>query len=245
MNYCIFILHIWRSIYKSGPNPSLPLSLVVSMHSLLVASINTFITWLAAHNQIIYFSVVIIIQRKDDHSNVKYEQLLETQSVKLTSRSGLQLYIQSRFDITKCKIRLKVWNDVKLEVNIKTGQDVDVDKTFDDINLNDNEEAIKTLSVLLKTRKIAVELSGFVKLIHWTKAGDDGKQFVQFSKIFTINQIEESNNFGSFYLNKCQNNDYIVSPLIENGEAIPNILSDVYMQHHYFKKVLEYKLKTE
>eukprot|EP01083_Nonionella_stella_P140227 429446_1 len=205
----------------------------------------------------------IIIQREDDphfnvlshfqHSSEEYkfmgnvyldrEQLLDKQRVQLLIRSAL--YIRNTHNGTKCQIPLTLVQDVKAEVNITTADDVDVDKTFGDLQLTNDKETVVSFTVPTKTRRITVTLTGFIKRIHSTQVGDAGKQFVSIDKAFTINDIENSNQFGSFHLNSCSNGDYVVSLLGKNGESIPNIVCDLTLTHHYFKDAFQYVLKTD
>eukprot|EP01084_Bolivina_argentea_P287488 493323_1 len=97
----------------------------------------------------------------------------------------------------------------------------------------------------LKTRSIKVKLNGFVKYVHSTKVGNAGRQFVSIDKTFNINKMEDTYKFGSFYLNKCENNEYFISLLGKNGEVIPNILCDVQLSHSYFKNKFTFTLKTD
>ena len=205
----------------------------------------------------------IIIQREDDptfnvlscfnHSKEKYscdfdifmdrEQLLEKQRVKILIRGAI--YIKSAIDSKKKQIPLSLLEDVKLNVNINTGQDVDVDKVFEDLKLKDAKETAVSFIVPTKTRKINLKLSGFIKLIHSTRTGESGKQSMEFNKTIEINHIEDTKKFGAFYLNKSENDDYVICLLGKNGEGISNILCDLQLQHRYFKKSFEYTLKSD
>eukprot|EP01083_Nonionella_stella_P096023 269721_1 len=205
----------------------------------------------------------IIIQREDDphfnvlshfqHSSEEYkfmgnvymdrEQLLDKHRVQLLIRSAL--YVRNTHNGTKCFVPLTLVQDVKLEVHITTADDVDVDKTFDDLQLTNDKETVVSFTVPTKSRRITVTLTGFIKRIHSTQVGDAGKQLVSINKTFTINDIENTNQFGSFHLNSCPNGDYIVSLLGKNGESIPNIVCDLTLTHHYFPDEFEYVLKTD
>eukprot|EP01083_Nonionella_stella_P069902 186637_1 len=205
----------------------------------------------------------IIIQREDDphfnvlshfkHSSEQYkfmgnvymdrEQLLEKQRVQLMVRCAA--YVVNKHDQTQCQIPLRLIQNVKLEVHITTGHDVDVDKTFDDLKLTNDKETVVSFDVPSKTRKIKVKLTGFIRRIHSTKVGDEGKQFVSIDRTFTINDIEHSKAFASFHLNARQNGDYIISLLGKNGEPVPNIVCALELKHHYFTQKFEYEAQTD
>eukprot|EP01084_Bolivina_argentea_P216417 367673_1 len=205
----------------------------------------------------------IIIQREDDpnfnvlshfnHSQEKYlfdcnifidrEQLLEKQKAIVLIRSCL--YIQSSVDNNiKRKISVKSLQNTQLQINISTGTDVDVDESFN-VQLKDEQETAISFIVPTKTRKINLKLSAFVRLIHSIKVGNEGMQFVAFDKTFIINDVDDTNKFGAFHLNKCENGDYIISLLGKNGEYIPNIVCNVNLYHTYFQKPLKHTLKTD
>eukprot|EP01084_Bolivina_argentea_P287487 493320_1 len=98
----------------------------------------------------------------------------------------------------------------------------------------------------LKTRSIKVKLNGFVKYVHSTKVGNAGRQFVSIDKTFNINKMEDTYKFGSFYLNKCENNEYFISLLGKNGEPMVNKVCLIKLYCNYFNgDPLKHKLKTD
>eukprot|EP00488_Nonionellina_sp_1-RS-2012_P000590 TRINITY_DN11576_c0_g1_i1.p1 TRINITY_DN11576_c0_g1~~TRINITY_DN11576_c0_g1_i1.p1 ORF type:complete len:235 (-),score=57.40 TRINITY_DN11576_c0_g1_i1:161-865(-) len=128
----------------------------------------------------------------------------------------------------------------KLSVKFKTGDGVDVDKTFSDFELNDNTESTATFTVPNEPRSITIRLDAEVK-----NMSQNTKQSLSKSTSFKMNSIDNSSNIAQMFLIPTYNNAYTIALYGKNGEGIANKDIALTLDSKYYKSTLSFSLTTD
>eukprot|EP01083_Nonionella_stella_P301896 1038317_1 len=163
---------------------------------------------------------------------VDREQLLEKKRASIVVRAGLFL--------NGHRVTNALLENCKLSVKLKTGDGVDVDKTFSNFQLNDDKESIATFTVPNEPRAIAIRLDAQVK-----NMSQNTKQSLSQSASFKMNSIDNSSNIGQMFLIPQFDGAYIVALYGKNGEGIGNKDIELTLDSKYFKSTLSFKLTTD
>ncbi len=127
-----------------------------------------------------------------------------------------------------------------LNIKLKTGDGVDVDKTFSNFELSDKKESTATFTVPNEPRSISIRLDAEVK-----NMSQNSKQSLYKTTSFNMNSIDNSSNIGQMFLIPNVNGSYIVGLYGKNGEGIANKDLEITLDSKYYKSVIEFKLTTD
>lgn len=141
---------------------------------------------------------------------VDREQLFEKKRAEIVVRAALFLNTKNRISIALLK-------NIKLSCTIKTGDGVDVDKSFNNFVLHDNQESIATFTVPNEPFEIRINLQGEV-----INASTNSRQTLRKSVTFQINQIDKTSDIASLYLIPQNKNAFVIALYGKNGEGLPN-----------------------